>query len=242
MAVAKCHENGHMACRNLILRTRYVTGIQEIKTTQRVHGDGGSTGGQHGNCRTRDGKGTKTTMPTFPARCPWVTCVGGTVHGTDPQDGIGFSSGGFSYYFDRPDWQTGIDSYISGLDGHLEGYYNKKGRAIPDVSVVADSFYIIRAGGVDYAQGTSASAPTFAAMITLINDARLRAGKQSIGWLNKILYSDAGVAALTDVTSGNSYACDFANNGWPAAQGWDAITGLGEPKDFSKLMDLLYAA
>ncbi|KAJ6780439.1 hypothetical protein PWT90_07953 [Aphanocladium album] len=219
-------------------------GLLTKRGTSIIHssGDGGSTGSQRGNCRSRDGKNTKTTMPTFPASCPWVTSIGGTMHGTDPQRGIGFSSGGFSYYFDRPDWQTGVDSYISGLNGHLDGYYNKNGRAIPDVSLVADRFYTIVNGRTDYILGTSASAPAFSAMITLINDARLRAGKPSIGWLNKILYSEAGVAALADVTKGSSYGCDFANGGWPAAQGWDAITGLGEPRDFSKLMKLLYYA
>lgn len=219
-------------------------GLLTKRGTSIIHssGDGGSTGGQKSDCRSRDGNYIKTTMPTFPASCPWVTGIGGTRHGTDPQEGIDFSSGGFSYYFDRPAWQTGVDKYISGLNGHLDGYYNKKGRAIPDVSIVADNFYIIVNQRVDSARGTSASAPTFAAMITLVNDARLRAGKPSIGWLNKILYSDAGVAALTDVTKGTSIACDFASTGWPAAKGWDAITGLGEPRDFSKLMDLLYAA
>ena len=32
--------------------------------------------------------------------------------------------------------------------------------------------------------GTSASAPTVASMITLINDARIGAGKKSVGFLN----------------------------------------------------------
>lgn len=206
-------------------------------------GDGGSTGGQRGNCRSRDGKNTKTTMPTFPASCPWVTGVGGSSHGSNPTQGIGFSSGGFSYYFDQPSWQaSAASSYIEGLDGHLDGYYNAKGRGIPDVTAVADGFAVVVNGYQTTEAGTSASAPLFAGLIALVNDARLRAGKKSIGFLNEILYSDAGVAALSDITHGTSYGCDFASSGWPAAEGWDAITGLGEPKDFSKLMDLLVAA
>ncbi|ATY65261.1 tripeptidyl peptidase SED3 [Cordyceps militaris] len=217
-------------------------GLLTKRGTTIIHasGDGGSTGGHYGNCRTYDGKNTNTTMPTFPASCPWVTTVGGTTHGTDPQKGAIFSSGGFSYYFGRPSWQAGAAAaYIQGLNGRLDGYYNKNGRGIPDVSVVADEYSIIVNGTSKRVWGTSASAPTFAAMIALVNDARLRNGKQSIGFLNEILYSKEGVVALTDVTEGKSYRCKFATAGWTAARGWDALTGLGEPRDFSKLMRLL---
>ncbi|KAM3433907.1 hypothetical protein NHJ13734_006247 [Beauveria thailandica] len=142
--------------------------------------------------------------------CPWVTTVGATHQGSNPQKGANFASGGFSYYFDRPSWQaSAADGYIRGLDGHLDGYYNKNGRAIPDVSIVGDNFWVMHNGTSKYIWGTSASAPVFAA--------------SSPGW-------------------GTSYHCDFAARGWPATQGWDAVTGLGEPRDFSKLMKLLYAA
>ncbi|TQV99932.1 hypothetical protein V2A60_005350 [Cordyceps javanica] len=220
-------------------------GLLTKRGTSIIHasGDGGSTGGQYGDCKTRDGKQTNTTMPTFPATCPWVTAVGGTDFKTDPHEAIAFSSGGFSFYFDRPSWQTGaVTKYIERLGGHLDGYYNKNGRAMPDVSTAAGEYRYIRDGQAQDFWGTSASAPTFAAMIVQVNDARLRDGKQSIGYLNEILYSKAGVAALTDVTKGKSYRCAFASGGWPARPGWDAVTGLGEPRDFSKLMKLLYDA
>ncbi|KAM0665497.1 hypothetical protein ACQRIT_006362 [Beauveria bassiana] len=220
-------------------------GLLTKRGTTIVHasGDGGSTGGHDGNCRSRDGRNTNTTMPTFPASCPWVTTVGATHQGSNPQKGANFASGGFSYYFDRPSWQaSAADGYIKGLDGHLDGYYNKNGRAIPDVSIVGDNFWVMHNGTSKYIWGTSASAPVFAAMITLVNDARLRAGKQSVGYINELLYSKEGVAAFSDITRGTSYHCDFAARGWPATKGWDAITGLGEPRDFSKLMKLLYAA
>lgn len=204
-------------------------------------GDGGSTGGQKSDCRSRDGKNLKTTMPTFPASCPWVTAVGGTKH--DADEGIDFSSGGFSYYFDVPAYQRKATAgYIRSLNGHYSGYYNPKGRGIPDVSLVSNQFFEIYSGRRTFAEGTSASAPLFAALIALVNDARLRAGKASIGWINEILYSDKGVAAVMDITQGSSFACDFTTYGWPAKEGWDAITGLGETRDFSKLMDLLFAA
>ncbi|KAM3453535.1 hypothetical protein MY3296_003766 [Beauveria thailandica] len=220
-------------------------GLLTKRGTTIIHasGDGGSTGGHYGKCRSRNGKNTNITMPTFPASCPWVTSVGATHQGSNPQKGANFASSGFSYYFDRPSWQaSAADGYIRGLDGHLDGYYNKIGRAIPDVSIVGDNFWVMHNGTSKYIWGTSASAPVFAAMITLVNDARLRAGKQSVGYINEFLYSKEGVAAFSDITRGTSYHCDFAARGWPATQGWDAVTGLGEPRDFSKLMKLLYAA
>jgi len=36
--------------------------------------------------------------------------------------------------------------------------------------------------------GTSASAPIFAGVVTLLNDARLNAGKSPLGFLNPMLY------------------------------------------------------
>lgn len=48
--------------------------------------------------------------------------------------------------------------------------------------------------------GTSASAPAFAAMVSLLNEARLNAGKKQMGFLNPFLYANAD--AFTDVTEG----------------------------------------
>ncbi|KAM3515645.1 hypothetical protein MY11210_000823 [Beauveria gryllotalpidicola] len=63
-------------------------GLLTKRGTTIVHapGDGGSTGGHNGNCRSRDGKNTDTTMPTFPDSCPWVTTVGATHQGSNPQN------------------------------------------------------------------------------------------------------------------------------------------------------------
>ena len=53
---------------------------------------------------------------------------------------------------------------------------------------------------------TSAAAPTFAGVIGLLNDARLLAGKSTLGFLNPFLYS-RGYKALNDITGGASYGC-----------------------------------
>lgn len=67
--------------------------------------------------------------------------------------------------------------------------------------------------------GTSASSPTFASVVTLLNDYRLSQGKPVLGFLNPLLYQ-TGRNGLNDITSGSSAGCD--TSGFPAKQGWDA--------------------
>ena len=94
----------------------------------------------------------------------------------------------------------------------------------------------------------SASAPTFATIVTLLNSARLSAGKPPLGFLNPWLYSIAK-DGLTDIFTGGSVGCaastvngvdspGIADAGWNATQGWDPATGLGTPL-FSKLLRLI---
>ncbi|TFB02665.1 Tripeptidyl-peptidase sed2 [Trichoderma ghanense] len=198
-------------------------------------GDGGARGGRASSCMTNDGTKRPVTMATFPPTCPWVTSIGAVTNIAEPPNGARFSTGGFSQYFARPRWQNdAVEGYIKALDGHLDGYYNESMRAIPDVSAVGTAFSIIAGGYPRSLQGTSASAPVFASMIALINDARMRAGKKSLGFLNQHLYSSKVRAVLQDITAGQSASCIFNETdipgGWPAAEGWDAITGLGVPK------------
>lgn len=54
--------------------------------------------------------------------------------------------------------------------------------------------------------GTSASTPTFAGIVSLLNDANLAAGKPPLGFLNPMLYS-IGVGGLNDITQGNAAGC-----------------------------------
>lgn len=207
-------------------------------------GDGGAKGSSNSSCRTNDGTNQNVAMAVFPATCPWVTSIGGVTDAKDPPVAAEFSGGGFSQYFLRESWQNAsIESYVKALDGHLDGYYNASYRAVPDISAVATNF-ITRIGGRSQAlRGTSASTPVVAAMIALVNDARVRQGKDVLGWINEVLYSEDVKAVLQDITSGQSLSCTFQDGkrpgGWPAAKGYDAVTGLGVPYDFQKLLDVL---
>ena len=59
---------------------------------------------------------------------------------------------------------------------------------------------------VGYTGGTSAAAPLVGGLIGLLNDARLKAGKPTMGFLNPFLYA-GGWKGLTDITGGRAEGC-----------------------------------
>lgn len=88
-----------------------------------------------------------------------------------------------------------------------------------------------------------------AGIFGLLNDARLRAGLPTLGFVNPWLY-DSGSDFIVDITAGAGRGCDginhqsgkaLVNSGiisgafWNATIGWDAVTGLGIP-DFQKML------
>ena len=72
--------------------------------------------------------------------------------------------------------------------------------------------------------GTSASSPTFAGIIALINDRLKAAGKPALGFLNPFLY--ANPSAFTDVTTGHNsgFVCPATSVAFDAVAGWDALS------------------
>ncbi|KAH8977866.1 tripeptidyl peptidase A [Lactarius hatsudake] len=202
-------------------------------------GDGGVGDGDPDpatqTCFTNDGKNQTKFIPGFPASCPFVTAVGGTVH--IPEVAVDFSGGGFSNYFSRPIWQdVAVGKFLASLpNGTYAGLFNPSGRAIPDVSGQADFFRIFFQGRAVHIGGTSASSPSIAAFISLLNDARIAAGKPSLGFLNPLIYALNGVG-FNDITAGNAPGC--GTPGFNATAGWDPVTGFGTP-DFGKLKDIV---
>ncbi|KAF2221899.1 tripeptidyl-peptidase-like protein [Elsinoe ampelina] len=199
-------------------------------------------------CQTNDGKNTTRFNPIFPASCPYLTSVGGTVG--IPERAVSFSSGGFSDRFPRPDYQrAAVSRYLDILGDRFSGLYNRKGRGFPDVAAQGRGFRVIDSGRDISVGGTSASSPTFAGIIALLNAGRKSKGLPTLGFLNPFLYSK-GVNALNDIALGGSTGCTgrdifsglptpfipFA--GWNATKGWDPVTGLGTP-DFEKLLKLV---
>lgn len=199
-------------------------------------------------CQTNDGKNTTRFLPIFPAACPYVTSVGGTHH-IEPESAVSFSSGGFSDRWSRPWWQeSAVDAYLEILGDKWQGLYNPTGRGFPDVAAQGSSFRVVEKGRVIGVGGTSASAPTFAAIVGLLNSARVEVGSKPLGFLNPWLYKVAA-PALNDIVNGGSTGCtgeDIYSGlpaplvpyaSWNATKGWDPVTGLGTP-DFTKLLAL----
>ncbi|KAM5352912.1 hypothetical protein ACJ41O_005634 [Fusarium nematophilum] len=195
----------------------------------------------------------------FPATCPYLTSVGGTV-GVTPEIAWDGSSGGFSKYFSRPSYQSqAVKTYMKTVPAETKKYYgpytNWNGRGFPDVSghSVSPGYEVIYAGKQARSGGTSAAAPVWAGIVGLLNDARYKAGKPSLGWLNPLIYKH-GPEVLTDITDGYSIGCNGNNTQtgkeepagsgivpgarWNATAGWDPVTGYGTP-DFGKLKDLV---
>jgi kumamolisin len=158
----------------------------------------------------------------FPASSPHVLGCGGTkLEASNGQissevvwnSGGVATGGGFSAVFTLPDWQS-----AAGISG--------TGRGVPDVAGDADpaTGYLVRVDGQEFAiGGTSAVAPLWAGLITLINQ---RLGN-SVGFLNPLLYSQPEEGTFHDITEGNN---DVSGLGlYSAGPGWDACTGWGSP-------------
>lgn len=116
--------------------------------------------------------------------------------------------------------------------------YNDTGnaRGYPDVAAIGLDVATVFNGRTFGVGGTSASAPIFAGIVTLLNEARLAVGKGPLGFLNPIFY--AHPEAFNDITIGNNSGC--GSGGFDATPGWDPVTGLGSP-NFGKLKEVVMA-
>ena len=167
---------------------------------------------------------------SWPATSPSVVSVGGTTlsissGGVVSESGWSGSGGGFSAYFTHPAYQN---NFVS----------NTK-RAFPDVSLVADpntgvAVYDSTAynGQKGWFQvgGTSASAPMWAGIIALANQARGAALTGSTAALYKLAGTNYS-GYYNDIKSGS-------NGGFSATLGYDEVTGLGTPIAPNVIADL----
>ncbi|KAF9068621.1 peptidase S8/S53 domain-containing protein [Rhodocollybia butyracea] len=215
--------------------------------------------GNDGDCLNEDGSQTSNGTlfnPTFPGTCPYVTSVGATqvaVGNTvlDPEiaavrvtsSSVFYSGGGFSNVFEIPRYQkNAVDAYLKNFrtENFAPAVYNSSGtsRAYPDVSANGANFVVAADGEFILEWGTSASTPTTGAILAMINDARLAAGKGTIGFINPTIYSASFREAFNDIKIGSNPGC--GTDGFNAAYGWDPVTGLGTP-NFEKLRKLWLA-
>jgi kumamolisin len=210
-----------------------------------------------------DGAGDGHAHVDFPASSPFVLAVGGTdlrVLASGPSErawkdgdgrrqiigGTGGSSGGgVSTHFTRPPFQANIN-IASVNPGAIQG------RVVPDVAAPAETdghttgYFQVTDGKGFLDGGTSASAPLWAALITLLN-AELQKQKGTnarVGYLTPVLYekgadgASLGSKVCHDITRGNNISA--AGGGYEAGTGYDAVTGWGSPIG-TKLLDALLA-
>jgi len=176
--------------------------------------------------------------PSWPASSPWVTSVGATRFVDQkvgqPEmatDQFG-SGGGFSDMFDSFDEQKASISKYFSVAPQLppDGSFVKTGRATPDVSGLGEGYQVIINNQTMSVGGTSASAPMFAGLVSLLNEARIAKGQPPMGYLNPWIYKNA--AAFTDITRGDNFQSRgsfIEPYGFNCTVGWDPATGVGTP-------------
>ena len=153
---------------------------------------------------------------SYPAESIYVTATGATrflTGNTGPEGAVEAfkSGGGFSQTIPVPTYQsTVVRTYVNdpSISFPPPLAWNSSNRANPDFAALgAEEFEVIRDGRTEKVGGTSASAPTFGAVMTYLNDLRLNAGKPTLGFLNPQLYQWARTVpnSFFDVTVGNNY-------------------------------------
>ncbi|HEY5229422.1 MAG TPA: protease pro-enzyme activation domain-containing protein, partial [Galbitalea sp.] len=225
------------------------------QTMLAASGDAGSA-----DCDNPIGGPNSTTALAVddPSSQPFVTGVGGTnlQTTTGPEStwnegtvngGLSAGGGGISTQWPMPSWQTalGVISGSSGTPcGALSGSFC---REVPDVSASAQPstgyriFWTSTNGISNWFTigGTSAAAPTWAALIALADASSSCAGHR-LGFLNPALYQlrAAWPADFHDVTAGNNDAAGTNLGKYLAGAGYDMATGLGTPAGANLAGDL----
>ncbi|MGA2182377.1 MAG: protease pro-enzyme activation domain-containing protein [Bryobacteraceae bacterium] len=212
---------------------------------------------------------------SFPASLPEVTAVGGTelfenggpywktTNGPTGASALGYipetswnetagtvnlpdngilaaSGGGVSILFSQPSWQTG------------PGVPNLGARLVPDIafsSAAHDAYLAFSQGNLYGFEGTSASAPSFAGVVALLNQYLVSKGIQKqagMGNINPELYrlAQSSPGVFHDVTTGSNIVpcaggspdCTNGFLGYSAGPGYDMVTGLGSVDAFSLVM------
>jgi tripeptidyl-peptidase-1 len=181
--------------------------------------------------------------PSYPATVPYVTAVGATqgpeagqpeIMCSSTTGGIITSGGGFSTVFTQPSYQaTQVNNYLkNGPNMPPTNQFASNGRGFPDVALMGNRYNLNIGGRWVQECGTSASSPSFAGMVSLVNGLRISKGKSPLGFLNPLLYS-INYDSFHDITQGVNNCCAAQTNptccqyGFTATKGWDPTTGLG---------------
>ncbi len=182
-----------------------------------------------------------------PGSQSYVTCVGGSKLTVNAKTGtyksevvwndgpFGASGGGISQVWPMPNYQAKVDTTDS-----------KTHRNTPDVSLNADpntGYANFFDGQWTAVGGTSCAAPSWAAFIVRVNQAREEKGMKPVGFLNPVVYAIGKGASYKvnfhGITKGNNLVYK-AKVGYDNASGWGSFNGakllrtLANEKDIVK--------
>ncbi len=143
-----------------------------------------------------------------------------------PAPSLSATGGGVSSLYPKPAWQVGPGVPADGQ------------RDVPDIALAAsdihDPYNIVTSGQTIQVGGTSAAAPVFAGMLTLLNQSLKQNGA---GNINASLYGLAlsSPSMFHDIVSNDNVVpcqagtpdCGDGNLGYNAGVGYDLTTGLG---------------
>jgi hypothetical protein len=208
----------------------------------------GDSGAQ--DCTDQNGRPLGGLAVDDPASQPFVTGVGGTTLsavGPPPSETVwndaakpagpaGSGGGGVSSLWPMPAYQSSVPLALNVINAGSSGAPCRAAagfcREVPDVSANADpytGYAIYFAGSWLAIGGTSAAAPTWAALLALSNASPV-CGGVPVGFANNVLYRTAGTLYATTfndiVVGNNAYA---GAQGFSAASGYDMASGLGTP-------------
>jgi len=181
----------------------------------------------------------KTVAPVCGNAALNLLCVrSGTERAVNQTRAYFTSGGGFGNFSAQPYYQrAAVASYLSQSRVPLppQNMYNANGRGFPDVSAVGHNGLIVLGSNVDLVGGTSQAAPTFGAVLSLLNEEYMKLTGAPLGFVNPLIYEMADVQPNTfqDVVIGDNVCteggCAATCKGFYATIGWDPVTGLGTP-------------
>lgn len=167
------------------------------------------------------------------------------------------TGGGFSNMSSNPtpSWQADfVQTYLTTMAAQNKlppsSVFNQKGRGYPDMATIGHNELCILGGQLRPVDGTSASGPVLAGLISLINEERLNNGKKPVGHINPALYlaKQTVPGTFRDVVVGTNKDGDIqakcsaypttCEYGFYAAPGWDPSSGLGTP-NFPVLLEFM---
>lgn|GEM_PF-1553757 len=242
----------------------FAQGAAEGMTMLAASGDSGKWSGNDLDSPNSTYSSNPALTVDYPASDPYVTGVGGTDLSINSSDGAyngetvwndelgdgaspgatNGSTGGFSGAFLAPSWQSNVDNYVyhgTNYNPDNSGY----SRGVPDVALNAseDMATYIDGAWSTYG-GTSIGTPSWAGMVTLIDQALAAKDQSPLGYFNPLLYN-LGQNDPTDYQSGFNQVYIGDNDTlspspspYYAAYGWNPATGWGTPK-FQNLFNYL---